>query len=61
MKKEILMKRMACLYDLDNHYKIRVSHDNAAVKKLYDTYLKELGSHEAHHLLHTRYYPRVEE
>lgn len=61
MKKEILMKRMACLYDLDNHYTVRVSHDNTAVKKLYDTYLKELGSKEAHHLLHTRYYPRVEE
>jgi iron-only hydrogenase group A len=54
-------KRAAALYNLDKNYKFRSSHENQAVKRLYDTYLKDIGGKEAHHLLHTKYYPRTEE
>ena len=58
MTREILEKRAAALYSLDQKYGKRCSHENESVQKLYATFLKDLGSHEAHHLLHTRYYPR---
>jgi iron-only hydrogenase group A len=60
--KDVLLKRINALYQLDGAvYKVRFSHENQSVLKLYDSYLKEIGGHEAHHLLHTRYYPRREE
>ncbi len=59
--KNVLEKRAQALYNLDDHYKQRLSHENASVKKLYATFLKSIGGEEAHHLLHTRYYPRKEE
>jgi NADH-quinone oxidoreductase subunit G/NADP-reducing hydrogenase subunit HndD len=59
--KTAIQKRAAALYQLDGQvYKVRFSHENQSVKTLYDTYLKEIGGHEAHHLLHTKYYPRTE-
>jgi iron-only hydrogenase group A len=58
MTREILEKRAAALYSLDQKYGKRCSHENESVQKLYATFLKDLGGHEAHHLLHTRYYPR---
>jgi NADH-quinone oxidoreductase subunit G/NADP-reducing hydrogenase subunit HndD len=62
MNKETIMKRAQALYTLDKEvYKVRQSHENESVKKLYETYLKEIGGHESHHLLHTKYYPRTEE
>ncbi|NMC07428.1 MAG: ferredoxin, partial [Candidatus Lokiarchaeota archaeon] len=53
-----LEKRATCLYRLDQQNPRRCSHENQSVIALYDQYLKEMGSEEAHHLLHTRYYPR---
>ena len=50
---------MKALYTLDDNYAVRTSHENQSVKALYDNYLKELGSEAAHHLLHTKYYPRT--
>ncbi|MHA1776210.1 MAG: ferredoxin [Promethearchaeia archaeon] len=60
MDLEVIKKRAQALYDLDKHYSVRLSHENTAVQRLYANFLKELGSHEAHHLLHTHYYPRSE-
>ncbi len=54
-----LEKRAKAIYNLDKQYEVRFSHENKAVQRLYSTFLKGLGSKEAHHLLHTRYYPRI--
>ena len=37
---------------------LRKSHENSAVKKLYDEYFGEPGSHKAHEILHTKYVKR---
>ena len=47
--------RAQALYNEDAGKALRKSHENAAVKALYDTYLGEVGGHKAHHLLHTTY------
>ena len=52
---ELLAKRAKALYDIDGHNVFRRSHKNPAVQKLYDEYLGEAGSEEAHRLLHTHY------
>lgn len=56
-----LESRAECLFELDRKYPIRFSHENPSVNKLYQEFLKEFGSEKAHHLLHTKYYPRKEE
>ncbi|MBE5901892.1 MAG: 2Fe-2S iron-sulfur cluster binding domain-containing protein [Lachnospiraceae bacterium] len=56
---DVRAKRAAVLYDLDNNAKIRKSHENPEIKKLYDEYLGKPGSEKAHHLLHTTYVKRV--
>ncbi len=51
--------RAAVLYNADkNILDIRKSHENSAVKKLYDEYLGEPNSHKAHEILHTHYIKR---
>lgn len=47
--------RAKALYTIDKKAPLRRSHENPAVKELYDKYLKTPGSHEAHKLLHTTY------
>ena len=37
---------------------LRKSHENPAVKAIYDEFFKKPGSHEAHELLHTHYTAR---
>lgn len=54
----ILEKRKDAIYTDDKNSKIRKSHQNPDIIKLYDEYLKEPGSHRAHELLHTEYTPR---
>ncbi len=54
----ILEKRKEAIYTDDKNSKIRKSHQNPDIIKLYDEYLKEPGSHLAHKLLHTEYTPR---
>jgi Iron only hydrogenase large subunit, C-terminal domain len=56
---DLIIKRAKALYKIDEAKKIRVSHDNPAVKKLYQEFLGSPGSEIAHQLLHTKYYPRV--
>jgi NADH-quinone oxidoreductase subunit G len=54
----ILEKRKEAIYTDDKNKKIRKSHQNPDIIKLYDDYLKKPGSHLAHDLLHTGYTPR---
>ncbi|MFR3391951.1 MAG: iron hydrogenase small subunit [[Clostridium] scindens] len=43
----------------DSAKPIRKSHENPAIKKLYEEYLGEPGSHKAHETLHTSYVKRT--
>jgi iron only hydrogenase large subunit-like protein len=52
---EIRMKRIEAIYEVDRHFPIRKSHDNPAIKKLYEEFLGEPNSEKSHHLLHTHY------
>lgn len=55
---EILQKRAAGIYDIDDHSAIRMSHENPAIQALYAQFLGEPGGETAHHLLHTTYFER---
>ena len=50
--------RAAALYENDRHSKVRKSHENAAVKEVYEKFLGEAGGEKAHTLLHTSYVVR---
>ena len=50
--------RASVLYTADKNLDVRKSHENSAVKKLYDEYFGEPGSHKAHEILHTKYVKR---
>lgn len=52
---EIRAKRASVLYAGDQAKEQRMSHDNPAVKRLYEEFLEAPGSHTAHELLHTSY------
>ncbi len=55
---DIRALRAKVLYDSDAGNPLRKSHENPAIKELYDTYLGHPGSEKAHHLLHTTYVKR---
>ncbi|WP_313152855.1 NADH-dependent [FeFe] hydrogenase, group A6 [Lacrimispora sp.] len=55
---DIRSLRAKVLYDVDAAKTIRKSHENPAIKKLYESYLGEPGSEKAHHLLHTTFVKR---
>ena len=57
-KYDIRKLRADCLYSIDEKSTIRKSHENPAIKKLYEEYLEKPGSHKAHELLHTIYQKR---
>lgn len=50
--------RQAALYEHDKNLKIRKSHENPEIKKIYKNFLGEPLGHESHHLLHTTYQAR---
>ena len=50
--------RASVLYKDDVECDVRKSHENSAVKKLYDEYFGEPNSHKAHEILHTSYVKR---
>ena len=50
--------RAAVLYNDDKNADLRKSHENSAVKKLYEEYFGEPNSHKAHEILHTHYVKR---
>ncbi|MFW6001440.1 MAG: NADH-dependent [FeFe] hydrogenase, group A6 [Halanaerobium sp.] len=55
---EVMKKRMEAIYEIDKNKKIRKSHENPYIKKIYEEYLDHPGSHLAHQLLHTEYVKR---
>lgn len=58
-KENAIMKpRLDAVYRLDKEMPIRKSHENIAVKTLYDEYLGEPNGHRSHALLHTTYINR---
>ena len=50
--------RMKRLYKIDKSDALRVSHDNAEIKRLYEEFLGEPLGHKSHELLHTHYAKR---
>ena len=55
---DIRKLRAQALYTIDQKSKIRKSHENPVVQKLYKDYLGKPGGHKAHELLHTHYVAR---
>ena len=55
---DLRAERAKALYSEDKGMELRKSHENPAVKELYETYLEKPGSHKAHELLHTTYVKR---
>ncbi len=51
-------KRASVLYNIDKNNENRKSHENSAVKRVYDEFFGEPGSHKAHEVLHTTYVKR---
>ena len=58
MTTDLRKVRAAVLYNDDANSELRKSHENLAVKKLYDEYFGEPNSHKAHEVLHTHYIKR---
>lgn len=56
---DIRALRAKALYDQDAAMPIRKSHENPSIKRLYEEFLGEPGSHKAHELLHTTYVKRT--
>jgi len=52
---DVRAERAKALYTIDAEKKIRQSHENIYVQKLYEEFLGEPNSHLAHELLHTSY------
>ncbi|HMM22830.1 MAG TPA: NADH-dependent [FeFe] hydrogenase, group A6 [Selenomonadales bacterium] len=55
---DIRQKRVDAIYDCDQCSTLRKSHDNPAVKELYDTWLGKPLGEKSHKLLHTHYHPQ---
>lgn len=55
---DLRARRAAALYEADKDMPLRKSHESEAVKRLYDEFLDEPGSHKAHEVLHTSYVAR---
>lgn len=55
---DIREKRAKVLYDIDASMPVRQSHENPAIKEIYETYFEKPGSHKAHEVLHTKYVKR---
>ena len=55
---DVRKARAKALYTIDEKSKIRKSHENPIIKKLYKEFLEKPGSHKAHELLHTTYKKR---
>ena len=55
---DVRAKRAAAMYTIDEKSKIRESHKNPVLQKIYREFLGEPGGHLAHELLHTTYQKR---
>ena len=56
---DVLKKRQKAIYQEDSKKKIRKSHQNPYIIKLYEEFLGKPMSEKAHHLLHTEYFDRT--
>jgi NADH-quinone oxidoreductase subunit G/NADP-reducing hydrogenase subunit HndD len=56
---DVRAARIAAIYAEDESRKLRKSHENPAVQKLYAEFLEKPLGHKSHHLLHTKYTPRT--
>lgn len=54
----VLTARQKAIYAADSGNKIRKSHENPSIIKLYEEFLGKPASEKAHHLLHTYYFDR---
>jgi len=52
---ELRLKRIDAIYRADKGLPLRKSHENPAVKQLYDEFLEKPLGEKSHHLLHTHY------
>jgi len=52
------LERAKGLYDEDGGMKIRKSHENPEIKKIYEDFLEKPLGHKSHELLHTHYIKR---
>ncbi len=57
---EAARNRMKALYKLDRDEKLRTSHSNAGIQRLYKEFLGEPLGHKSHELLHTHYVDRTD-
>ena len=57
-EKDIKALRAKALYTEDTVLAVRKSHENPAIKRIYEEYFEKPGSHKAHELLHTHYQAR---
>lgn len=55
---DIKALRAKVLYDIDKNMPIRKSHENPAIKQVYNEFFGKPGSEKAHHILHTSYIKR---
>ncbi|MBQ2897445.1 MAG: iron hydrogenase small subunit [Clostridia bacterium] len=55
---DVRVERAKALYSEDRNSALRKSHENPAIKKLYEEYFEKPCSHKAHELLHTHYTKR---
>lgn len=55
---DLVARRAKTLYEEDRNLPLRKSHDNPAIKALYDEFLGKPGGHKAHEILHTHYIKR---
>lgn len=55
---DLRSERAKAIYDEDRSMRVRKSHENPAVKKMYNEYFEKPGSEKAHELLHTHYHAR---
>ena len=56
-REDVIEQRTKALYMADEENVIRKSHENPSIKQIYAEFLGEPGSHKAHELLHTVYFP----
>lgn len=59
MDPELTRMRAKALYTIDHDKKLRKSHENPSIIKLYEEFLGEPNGHKAHELLHTHYEPKL--
>lgn len=57
-KREVRQARMDAIFREDEGKKLRKSHENPDIAKLYEEFLKEPNGHKSHELLHTHYTQR---